>query len=262
MRTLKQIRTHSHLHPTAEAIRRSAERAGVIVPLQLEVLGTHNTSPHHVGWSTGTFLDRQHMINTANGSSSYLYVTPPANASAQSALPYTVDLRDGMRSEDIKMHAFMGERAWDDVVTIPSNRHTGDVVKDSFVHKMLKANDEYARTLEDPGEFELAKIDWTKTPTTDDRHGREKVSRVYIINIPISAIRFAKAAYDQDRAIMDKRGIAARTFSIACEPVSDGVWNSLAYTKHNEVSADSNSASVVKKAFVSVGLVFRLRGFW
>lgn len=255
---LAQCKSRARLGTVARNICKSAARAGVIIPLKLEVLNAVNTSPHIVGWSTKSALDRQHVINAGTGSRAYMHVVQPSSSDAQSSMPYTVDLRETMSTEDMAMYSFLGSRTWEEVVTMmPERRKTGEVLEGSFVHKMLKEYDVEARKTPGDGPHRNAIIDWEHTGTTVDGHA------VWRTGIPVAALMYAREIYEHYRTVMSEYGIRTETFSLVCQPVLDNAWNSLAYTKHHDLSAETRSAEIIRKqTFFTVGITFRLRGLW
>jgi hypothetical protein len=178
-----------------------------------------------------------------------------------------VNLRDKVKTEEVQLHAFFGNCSWDDVVSLPKNRQSGDVLAGSFVHVMLKENDMHARKLQDPGPWKDAIVDWTRTTEHDDIYGPDSTRRTFVTGIPHRAIKFAKAAYDTGKQTMDQCGIRITDLSLTCAPVHDSVpsesgWTSLAKTRHSDALNSPSAATVLRESFQSIGILFKLRGFW
>ena len=243
----------------------------------MEILAAINTTPHTVGWSTGSILDQQHRIRDNAGVESYLCLVPPSqrpqdNAFAALALPHRVDLRKEHRTDDILIHSLIAGTNWEDVVTLLPARPTGDVVENSFAHTILREHSHYACSDDNPDKkfWEPACVDWSNcSKFVEDTYRPGKKPRTFIGGVPKAAIKFAEGWYrDASSAIKDK-GIRVGEFQLVCAPAIDSVvgaeqsaWTCFACTQHKTDTSNGSIIEGVKKKHQSLCLVFKLTGFW
>jgi hypothetical protein len=143
-------------------------------------------------------------------------------------------------------------------VNLPKNWKGGSVVEGSFAHLMLRQYDKDARASGLP-QLEGAIIKWEETTPTQVPYGHDGAKRVMINGIPASALHYAKAQYNEAKRRMANCGIPIDKLRIKCAPITGSQWCALSSTHvgHHESSQKMHTERVQ-----TMGLLFKLRGFW
>lgn len=267
---LMDCKRHLHrLHPTAQVICDSAKSAGVIIPLTLEILGTTNSTPHQIGWRSNSKLDSIHATNEAGGAKKYMFITAPArqHCVSQLSLPYKLDLHKTFDTQNIVLHAIIGDDVWENVVSCPRNTWgDGTVLENSFAHIMLKDYDLDAR---EPGSqgMEDCIIDWKSIHVKKEQYGDDGQIRSTLTGVPRKALRYCEDQYILAKTQMKESGIDLSNMKITCEPVNGATWNSLAGTHlglngNPEEMRDVATGATLMSQPQMMSLLFRLSGFW
>jgi hypothetical protein len=238
------------MHKDVVSICNSLRGSKSIIPLYAEVLGSINTTPHVIGWHTSTSLD-QTMVS---GRQPVLFVAYPENASAQIQIPFVSDVRTKIDKDEIDLLTAIGGNRYEDLVR-PGQGY-GHVVKGSFVYKLVVSNSKNGSMPGPLGMRNAAHVNWKKVTTY------EEAGKVWVTGIPMSALEMAREMIYSGTKEDEHTIIPISDFCIVPTVLNDTNWNSLKNTKDNDLMNDESSKRITLDECRTIGIVFRLHGFW
>lgn len=247
---LKSTCSTRNMHKNAASICDSMRKSKSIIPLYVEVIGSINTTPHVVGWRTSTSLD-QTMVS---GGKPVLYVSYPEHAHAQMQIPFVSDVRTNFDEEEIDLLTVIGGSRYEDMVR-PGDGGLGHVVKGSFAHKIILriSNEAISGSL---NMRNSTYVNWKKVTSY------EEAGKIWLAGIPMSALEAAREMI-HDATKEDMHTIVPISdFKITPTVLNDGTWNSLKNTKDSDLMDDESSKRLALGECRTIGIVFRLHGFW
>jgi hypothetical protein len=242
-----------NLHSTAVSVCKSAGSSEVLIPLFAEVIGYVNTTPHTVGWRTGTALDKISVDGTPH---SMMFVAPPDHGNAHIHLPFVSDVRGELDPASVQVRAVIGLNKYEDMVR--PGPVVGHVLENSFIHKLLLVN---SQTKSHPGfagsQVNPGYVDWKRAGEYEERGQKWRT------NIPMEALNFAREMMSNDSGADGDCSVMLTEFALTAHVLNDDKWSKLKNTKHREdYQNDTEKNRITEKEGQCIGLLVRLHGFW